>query len=149
MLSNHKSSPARRLWESACLSHGLSLSPSSGVVKPQRGERYCKLVPEPVCGRSRAKASLPHANLSLISLNRQVCTLHITNKPKTHSRTRSSEETLSSNISSFYKQKFQTVKGRRHSIVNILYIVAYFNGGFGLQMMNIAVEMHISFFSIV
>lgn len=59
------------------------------VVKPQRGKLYCKLIPEPVCGLGCAKASLSHANLSLISLNysRQVCSLHITNKPKTHSHT--------------------------------------------------------------
>lgn len=34
------------------------------VVKPQREKLHCKLIPEPVCGLSCAKASLLHANLS-------------------------------------------------------------------------------------
>lgn len=96
------------------------------VVKPQRDELYCKLIPEPVCGLSSAKASLHYANLSLISLNsRQVCTLHITNKPQTHSHTLKpfrggKKKWMLQYIFLFYKQKFQVLTGRWHSIMNIL-----------------------------
>lgn len=95
----------------------LSLSHSTESSKPQRGKLYCELIPEPVCGLSCAKASLPHANLSPISLSnsRQVCTLHILyikkNTPRIHSQKNKKN----------YRQKFQVL------ILNHQYLMAYFD----------------------
>ena len=119
------------------------------VVKPQRGKLYCKLIPEPVCGLSCAKASLPHANLSLISLNysRQVCTLHITNKPKTHSHTlkpfsqkfkiTSEKKPYPSTYFCFISKGFKLWKVADVPSW-IFYVMAYFEREFRFQMMNIS-----------
>lgn len=121
------------------------------VVKPQRGRLYCKLIPEPVCGLSCAKASLPHANLSLISLNysRQVCTLHITNKRQTHSHTLKPfrEKKLYASIYFYFISKSFEFWQAADIPSWIFYVMAYFDKGVQFQMMNISVklktEMHI------
>lgn len=135
---------ARWLWESVAW---LRLSQSTELSSHREAGLYCKLIPEPVCGLSCAKASLPHANLSLISLDysRQVCTLPITSKPQTHSHTlkplRVREKEKTTECFLFYKQRFQVLTGRWHSVMNILWLIL--TKGVQFQMMNISFKMHI------
>lgn len=126
------------------------------AVKPQRSKLYCKLIPEPICGLSCANASLPHANLSLISLNcsRQVCTLHTTTKPRTFTHTETFQQTLKSpqkrTCSLYFTSQPLELWWATGIPLRTFCLLVNFGTGFWFQMMNITVRLkfkiHISSF---